>query len=1087
MNRCDPELARIIDLEKLRPLMDSLCRSVGISTAVMDLHGRIFIESNLRSICRDFFHKNPVTLAGCTESDSTLTHEMEEGRTYVLTTCRNGLNVAAAPVLVEGRHIANVTVGQFFLQPPDREIHREQAQCFGFDETAYLAAMAELQVVPEPKVLEILRHVVLVVELLGELGMNALREQENNQRLRESESRYRELADELPVVVFETDVEGRVTFINRSAQETLGYSMADLKQDFRAFQMLASSEQERAKSRFQSILQGGPTGAREYLARRKDDSKFPVLVHSRPLVREGVTVGLRGIVFDISERKQSELALRQREAILQSLFRAVPVGLAILQDRIMRSVNQRLCDIVGYDAKDLLNQKAAMIYESVEQFERAGRELYGELQKRGEAYLETRFRRRDGSLCDVSLYGALLEPEDPGAGAAFAIQDITERKQAERALRDSEERYRLLFESASDAIFIMDGDRFVDCNAATLRMYDCSREDLLGQHPSRLSTPVQPDGRESGEKAGELVAAAARGEPQFFEWRACRFDGTPFEAEVSLSPLDANGGLRILAVVRDVTEREKAAKLLRESESRFRSFYDSNPEGVVLMDLQGRVLGANKAFRAMSGFSVEEMNDRLFSEFVPEEFRGGAEGAIRSLRAGLMEHEFLQMAFIRRDGSTAPVSIRGWLITDEQSHPVSLGAFLRDLTRERCLAEEKAALETQIRETQKMEAIGTLAGGIAHDFNNILSGIIGFTELALMDEVSEPDGKRRGYLKRVLEAGKRAKDLVQQILQFSRRSETPMEAISIRPIIKESIRLLRSTLPTTIEIQQSIGADEDRIVGDPTQIHQVIMNLCTNAYHAMKSSGGVLTIGLEKVTLLRSMEFLSLKAVPGDYIRLSISDTGHGIDPQIFERVFEPYFTTKKLSEGTGLGLSVTMGIVKNHGGLIEVESTAGMGSRFSIYFPLTRENQTESAVLERSLPPGHGERVLIVDDEPFFLEVVKMYLETLGYLVVASHSSLRTLEIFKNNPEAFDLVITDQTMPEMTGVQLAAEIRKHHPTKPIILCTGYSETVTEQSAEHFGITRFLMKPVICRDLAWAVHDALREEGASSHGASAHH
>jgi PAS domain S-box-containing protein len=950
MRDTGPELAQFIDLNTLRSLLDSLCRSIGITTVIRDLHGRTFMESNSWSVCRDFFRKNPMTFDACGECDSRLASGLDEGNPWVITTCPNGLVEAAAPVMVRGRRIATVFVGPFSPRPADIEARREQGRSHGFDENAFLAALEEVPVMPETKVRDILTHVVLLVEQLGNMRMNALREREVDQRHREEETYYRDFADSLPVVVFEADLEGRLTFVNRAGSETFGVTSDDLPSGLSVFQMLAPGEQERAVTRLQAIVRGEPIGACEYLARGTDGRLYPVLAHSIPLIRGGRTIGVRGVLFDISQRRQSE-----------------------------------------------------------------------------------------------------------------------------QALRDSEERYRLLFENASDAIVILDGDRAVDCNPAALRMYGCTREDIIHQHPSRFSASVQPDGRDAREKSGEMVLKAAPGVPQFFTWRACKLDGAPFEVEVSLSGFETAAGLRVMAVIRDVTERTTAARLLREGELRFRSFYDSNPEGVVLMDLEGRVLDANRAFRTMSGYTSREVKDRLFREFVPEDHQVEADKAIKSLRAGLLEHELLEMAFIRRDGTSVPVSFRGWLVTDEESHPRSLGAFVHDLTRERALAEEKSALERQIRETQKMEAIGTLAGGIAHDFNNILSGIIGFTELAMMDDASNPEGRQRGYLSRVLEASKRARDLVQQILQFSRRTEMPMGVISIKPIVKESIRLLRSTLPATIEIRQNVDAQLDRVVGDPTQIHQVIMNLCTNAYHAMRQGGGTLTIALENTPIQRPREFRSLKAVPGDYIRLSIADTGHGIEPQVLTRIFEPYFTTKKVSEGTGLGLSVTMGIVKNHDGLIEVESSVGQGTRFDVYFPLTEEKAPENEVPTRSLPPGNGEKVLIVDDEPFFLEVVRMYLESLGYQVTAKHSSLETLETFRGDPNGFDLVITDQTMPEMTGVQLAGEIRTFHKTIPIILCTGYSETVTEQSARYFGITGFLMKPVVCRDLAWAVHEALQQ------------
>jgi CheY-like chemotaxis protein len=300
-----------------------------------------------------------------------------------------------------------------------------------------------------------------------------------------------------------------------------------------------------------------------------------------------------------------------------------------------------------------------------------------------------------------------------------------------------------------------------------------------------------------------------------------------------------------------------------------------------------------------------------------------------------------------------------------------------------------------------------------------------------------------------------------------------VSTIAVTPLIEEAVKLLKSTLPKTIQIEQNIDVEMDVVSGDPTQIHQVIMNLCTNAYHAMRERGGVLSLSLQSISLEAPRQCRSLSIPPGEYLKLGVSDTGCGITPQICERIFDPYFTTKEKTEGSGLGLSVTLGILKAHKGLIEVRSTVGEGTRFDLYFPVAPYRTMEEPSPSGDLPTGDREKILVVDDEAFFLDVVRDSLEHLGYRVIAHQSSLKALDLFKGDPEAFDLVVTDQTMPEMTGIQLITEIRKTSRDIPIILCTGYSETVTEQSARHYGITRFLMKPVNAKALAWAVREAL--------------
>jgi len=653
-------------------------------------------------------------------------------------------------------------------------------------------------------------------------------------------------------------------------------------------------------------------------------------------------------------------------------------------------------------------------------------------------------------------------------------QEIQGHEQAEEALKASEQRYRTLFDSADDAIFLLKDRKIVKCNEATLRLFGGSREDLLGQAVEDLSPPRQPNGEDTRKRAMEIYHAVYHGKkPKRFEWIHRRLDSTPFFAEVSLNRLDFSGEVHLQAIVRDITANKEAERALRESEYRFRTFYNSNPEGVVLLDFEGRILDANRALMTMSGYTALEIVDRHFTEFVPEAYHEAAWQAVLSMEKGISQKEPSEIALIREDGFPLPVSIKGWRITDEESRPVALGVFVRDLTKEKHLVEEKTALEKQLLQSQRIEAIGTLAGGIAHDFNNILGGIIGYTELALIEESPDEEGKRRDYLHRVLDAGRRAKDLVQQILRFSRPKEASVTTIAVTPLLKESVKLMRSILPKTIRIEQGFDADVDTICGDATQIHQVVMNLCTNAYHAMRDDGGVLALSLRNVSFPAPREWMSLKVPPGEYLQLGISDTGCGIEPQLSERIFNPYFTTKPGSEGSGLGLSVTLGIVKGHNGLIEMESTVGKGTRFDVYLPVARCKAMQEEPSADSLPVGRQENILVVDDELFFLDVVRESLEYLGYRVQAHASSLKALEAFKEDPTGFDLLVTDQTMPEMTGVQLIAEIRKLHGTVPVLLCTGYSETVTEQTAGYYGITRFLMKPVSTKDLARAVHEAL--------------
>jgi nitrogen-specific signal transduction histidine kinase len=390
-------------------------------------------------------------------------------------------------------------------------------------------------------------------------------------------------------------------------------------------------------------------------------------------------------------------------------------------------------------------------------------------------------------------------------------------------------------------------------------------------------------------------------------------------------------------------------------------------------------------------------------------------------------------------------------------------AVKRDVT-------EEVKLETKLRQAQKMEAIGTLAGGIAHDFNNILSLIMGYTELA-MHNVSE--GSRvRDNMDKVFKASERARDLVKQILAFSRHTEQEQKPVQIHLIAKESLKLLRPSFPTTIEIRQNITST-GTVMADPTQIHQVIMNLCTNAYHAMSDKGGILEVSLTDVELDSDYTAKHLDTHPGPYLKLTVSDTGHGMKKKVLNRIFDPYYTTKEKTGGTGMGLAVVHGIVKSHGGVITVYSEPGKGSTFNVFLPRT-ESAEGVVEPEEIIPlPIGKERILFVDDEPFIVDIGKGMLEHLGYTVVTRTSPIEALEAFKAMPDKFDLVITDMTMPKMTGDELAKELMKIRSDIPIILCTGFSELINEEKAKAMGIRAFVMKPVVQRELANAVRKAL--------------
>jgi signal transduction histidine kinase/CheY-like chemotaxis protein len=425
---------------------------------------------------------------------------------------------------------------------------------------------------------------------------------------------------------------------------------------------------------------------------------------------------------------------------------------------------------------------------------------------------------------------------------------------------------------------------------------------------------------------------------------------------------------------------------------------------------------------------------------------------------------------MHRNGSVVYTLLWATVQRDEKGRFQYFISLIQNITKRVLAQQDKERLETQLQQAQKMESLGTLAGGIAHDFNNILGVIIGSSELlALTDAVEE---SARGSLSNIMSAAQRARDLVRQILAFSRHAQQEKILLNLKALIKEAFEFLRASLPTTIQLHQQIEPGVGMIMADPTQMQQILLNLCTNAAHAMEKSGGVLQVRLSNATLTEADVRFDSGLEPGEFVKLEVTDTGHGIDPGIINRIFDPYFTTKEKGKGTGLGLAVVHGIVKAHGGTIKVSSEIGRGTSFQVFLPAMEGHVRPERRIAPDLPRGN-ERVLLVDDEKVLADIEKRMLNMLGYQVEIRTSPIEALEAFRANSRRFDLVMTDMTMPQLTGLNLARKILEIRPGMPIILCTGFSEQASEQAALAIGIRKLLLKPLALESLALAVREAL--------------
>ncbi|MBN2418079.1 MAG: PAS domain S-box protein [Deltaproteobacteria bacterium] len=635
-------------------------------------------------------------------------------------------------------------------------------------------------------------------------------------------------------------------------------------------------------------------------------------------------------------------------------------------------------------------------------------------------------------------------------GAKNLIETKT-RKQ----IQEGEKRYHSIINTAMDGFWLVDKHgNLMEVNDTYCKMSGYSRKELLSKSVPDIEVAASQDEIENNVKN-----VIKKGGGRFIGTHR-RKDGSHFKVEISIQFQPEDDG-SFICFLQDITDRIKAEEALKRSEEKHRTILQTAIDGFMIIDKTGEIIEVNDSYSKMSGYSREELlnkNAAMLEAVYPSEemIKEINEIVDRKTYRFIRQHK-------RKDGSLFDVEISSQYQAEEENFV----CFIRDIT-------EKKEMESLLKQAQKMESIGTLAGGIAHDFNNILSPIMMNAEMAMID--LQPDDPLQECMKEIFHSSERARDLVKQILTFARKRSEKRILLKASEIVKDAVKFLRSTIPTTININYSNRAKRDTILADPTQLNQIIMNLCTNAAYAMREKGGLLEVTSDNVDISKSIAKRYYALNPGSYFRLSVTDNGTGISPDIMERIFDPYFTTKKAGEGSGLGLAIVHGIVKNYGGDITVENKLGHGATFNVYLPLTDAKVTGEVNINREDIPKGTERILLVDDEEVAVYVSHRMLEKYGYTVTSTTRSMEALKIFKNNPCGFDLVITDMAMPNMTGETLAKEIMAIRPEMPVILCTGFSDNINEEKAKKLGIRCFVLKPIIMSELVKTIRQALKND-----------
>lgn len=848
------------------------------------------------------------------------------------------------------------------------------------------------------------------------------------------------------------DNEHRIVKANQALAKRLGVSQEEVVGRF-CFEAVHGEEEPPSFCPHSLLLKDGKEQSAEFLEPRLgavlDGRVFPLVDE------EGHVFGAVHVVRDITERKRADEALRQSEERYRKLVDTMYEGLGVLDENgAITYVNDRACRIVGYRREELLGRHPSNFLDETNR-QVLAHEM-GRREKGEKGSYELEWTRKDGSKSVVVMSGSpILDEQGRFRGSFAVLTDITARKMAEEELRETTEMLNSIIRASPDAIAVLDPEGAVRMwNPAAHKIFGWSAGEVLG-HPNPMVPKEKQEEFQALRRrvlAGEILAGV--------ELSRRRKGGAEIEISLSAAPLkEADGDVwGILALMTDVTERKKTEAVQR----RLATAVEQSVESVMITDPSGYIEYVNPSFERISGYEKEEVLGRK-PKFLKSDEHDDA--FYKELEAGVRSGKPWKGRIIskRKDGKLYHEDVTISPVRDSAGAVVSYVDVGHDVT-------EQVLLQKQLFQAQKMEAVGTLAGGIAHDFNNLLQIILGYSELVLL-HTSEEDSRHQ-EVRAIRQAAARGADLVQQILTFSRKIDTKPRPMNLNRRIMEAHTLLARTLPKMIDIQLLLADDLKTINADPGQLEQVLLNLAVNAGYAMPQ-GGSITIKTENVVLDDDYTRTHFGVIPGEYALLTFSDTGHGMDKQVVEHIFEPFYTTKGAEEGTGLGLAMVFGIVKGHGGHVECYSEPGEGTTFRIYLPVIESVRMEDVEIPEAPLACGTETVLLVDDEELIVALGRRILSRGGYTVLTSTRAREALEIYRAKKGDIDLVIIDLIMPELGGKELFEELLKIDPEVKVVVASGYSADRLLKDTAGVGPAGFLGKPYRMRQMLQVVRDTL--------------
>jgi len=881
---------------------------------------------------------------------------------------------------------------------------------------------------------------------------------------RTAEEQYRDLVAHAPIGIYRSTRDGQFVSVNEAYARLLGYESPEevLRLDLRRDIYFDNADRERLIA---EIEQRGGGAATEVRLRRRDGSPVWVRLEGR-VIRggSGSVEFFEDFVHDIQQQKRAEEALRQSEERFRRSFAASPVGMSLSESKsgLLIDVNESFARMLGYEREELIGRSTVGLglWIDLAERQRLVESIQTSLPIRER---EVRLRTKSGGIAHIL---GSVEPLQVGEEQVFlsVFQDITERKRAEEALQQSKERLRLILETAHEAFVAINAEgEIVDWNPQAEETFGWSIEEALGRTLAHMIIPERyRDAHESGLKRFlETGAGPVLG--HWFELSALHRDGHEFPVELMISPMRWDQGYLFNAFLHDVSERKATERRLQERTTFLNALVESSPLATLVLDPSHCIRIANPAFVRLFGYSPEELAGRNPDDLIAPgdlQLRSEAEAFTRDCLAGHPVH--VATTRRRKEGSSVEVELYGVPLMEE-GRLIGVYAIYQDVT-------ERTLLEAQLRQSQKMEAVGTLAGGVAHDFNNLLTTILGYSELVLQQlDAESPLREEIGEIQR---AGGRAADLTRQLLAFSRKQVLAPVVLDLNAAVADMEKMLRRLIGEDVSLAAELDPNLWSVRADPGQVEQVIVNLVVNARDAMPR-GGKVTIETRNIDFDDSYVRAHSYVRPGEHVCLSVSDTGTGMDAQTRSRIFEPFFTTKGPAKGTGLGLSTVYGIVKQSDGSIEADSEPGRGTSFKIYLPRVFGAEERAAPQARRPAPNGSETVLLVEDEEAVRRLARLVLEKRGYAVLEAGSAEDAQSIVASRAGAIDLLLTDSIMPGMSGPALAQQLRSQRPGLKVLFMSGYTDDAIVRHGL-LGVTEaFLQKPFTPDSLARKVREVL--------------